>query len=103
MSVRTQLNRRTFVQCVGAGLTAAAAPLVLPSRVCTVNAQAPSNRFNIALIGCGGRGNDIVREAIGNGANVIALCDADAARIANTRKALAQKSPEVEQARGYED
>ncbi len=103
MSVRTQLNRRTFVQCVGAGMTAAAAPLVLPSRVCAAGAEAPSNRFNIALIGCGGRGNDIVREALGNGAHVIALCDADAARIVNTRKALAQKSPEVEQARGYED
>ena len=97
------MNRRTFVQCAGAGLAAAAAPLVLPSRVCASSPEAPSNRFNIALVGCGGRGNDIVREALGNGANVIALCDADAARIANTRKALAQKSPEVEQARGYED
>ena len=97
------INRRTFVQCAGAGLAAAAEPLVLPSRICAAHPQTPSNRFNIALIGCGGRGNDIVREAIGNGANVIALCDADAARIANTRKALTQKSPEVEQARGYED
>ena len=75
------MNRRTFVQCAGAGLAAAAAPLVLPSRVCASSPEAPSNRFNIALVGCGGRGNDIVREALGNGANVIALCDADAARI----------------------
>ena len=103
MTARKQMDRRTFIRCASAGLTAAAAPLVLPSRVCATDPQAPSNRFNIALIGCGGRGNDIVREAIGNGANVIALCDADSARITNTRKALAQKSPEVEQARGYED
>ena len=51
----------------------------------------------------GGRGNDIVREAIGNGASLLALCDADATRIANTRKALAQKWPEAEKAHGYED
>ena len=87
-------------------MTAAAAPLVLPSRVCAADPQAPSNRFNIALIGCGGRGNDILREAIGNGANVIALCDADAARIANTRKSpgRAEIRPEVRnRSRGYED
>jgi cell division GTPase FtsZ len=87
MSVRTQLTRRSFIQSPGAGLTAAAAPLLLPSRVCAAGPEAPSNRFNIGLIGCGGRGNDIVREALGNGANVIALCDADAARLAVSRSA----------------
>jgi hypothetical protein len=103
MNARNQLNRRGFIQCAGAGLTAAAAPLVLPSRLCAASPAAPSNRLNVALTGCGGRGNDIVREAIGNGANIIALCDPDASRIANTRKTLAEKTPGAEKARGYED
>ena len=107
MRARTPLTRRTFLQCAGAGLTAAGVPLVLPSPVCAAGPEAPSNRFNIALIGCGGRGSTILQEAVGLGANVIALCDADAARIANTRKMLAEKMPAgpaaAEKINGYED
>jgi len=105
MSARTRMNRRTFVQAAGLGL--AAGPLVLPSRLCAASPEAPSNTLNIALIGCGGRGNSILPEAVGLGANLIALCDADAKRIDNTRKALADKNPgareNVERATGHED
>ncbi|MCU0981073.1 MAG: Gfo/Idh/MocA family oxidoreductase, partial [Pirellulaceae bacterium] len=80
---------------------------MLPSPVCTAGPEAPSNRFNIALIGCGGRGTTILQEAVSLGANVIALCDADAARIANTRTMLAEKMPAgpaaAEKINGYED
>lgn len=103
MNHQGKMNRRKFVRGLGAGLAAAAAPLVLPSRVCLAGADSPGNQFNIAMIGCGGRGQDILREAIGNGANLIALCDADAARIDSMRKAMAEKSPAAANARGYED
>jgi predicted dehydrogenase len=100
MTSRRVVDRRTFVKSMGTGL---ALPAVLPSRLWAAGDHAPSNRFNIALIGCGGRGTADLQEAVGLGANLIALCDADAARIANTRKAVAEKAPDAEKARGYED
>jgi len=98
------IDRRSFLKRMGAGVAVAAAPLILPSRIW---AAAPSNKFNVALIGCGGRGSVIIREALGQGANVIALCDADARRIDNMRKALASGKPDgqpmMDKVTGYED
>ncbi|MCY2990188.1 MAG: Gfo/Idh/MocA family oxidoreductase [Planctomycetota bacterium] len=107
MTARTQMDRRTFISYASAGVATAVAPLVLPSRVCMAGPDAPSNKLNVSLIGCGGRGADILGEAIGLGVNVIALCDADVTRIANTRKLLIERRPEaraaLERATGYED
>lgn len=97
--MQKRMTRRTFVH--GTVLSAAAAPLVFPSRVCVAGPDSPSNRFNIALVGVGGRGCGIVQESIGQGANLIALCDADANRIANFQKTLAGKLSQ--QPAGYED
>ena len=101
------IDRRSFLKRMGAGGAGAAAPLILPSRIWAAGAAAPSNKFNVALIGCGGRGSVIIREALGQGANVIALCDADAKRSDNMRKTLAGGKPDAQQmmdkATGYED
>lgn len=107
MSTRTHVARRQFIQGLSAGLAALAAPLVLPSRLCTASSEAPSNRLNVALIGCGGRGTAILQEALGQGANLVALCDPDASRVASLRKSLAEKTPDARAAfdkvAGYED
>ncbi len=101
------LDRRWFLKRMGAGVAMAAAPLILPSRIWAAGQGAPSNKLNIAMIGCGGRGTAILEEATRLGVNVIALCDADAKRIGNIRKAIGDKIPDarpmMEKATSYED
>lgn len=101
------VDRRLFLKRMGAGVTGAAAPLILPSRIWAAGDEAPSKRLNIALVGCGGRGGLIIREALRSGANLVALCDVEAKRIDEVRKAIAKEIPEqqkaAEEARGYGD
>lgn len=72
---RTKITRRRFV-AAGAAL-AIAAPNVL-------GAQDATNRLNIAMIGCGGRGganlNGVASE------NIVALCDVNQAAVDNAAK-----------------
>lgn len=104
MTTTAVTSRRTFVKSLGWGVAAVAAPLILPARVW---AASPANKFNIALIGCGGRGHGILEEAMRLGVNVIALCDVEARRIKDVRKLMCDRLPEsramMEQARAYED
>jgi len=66
-----QLTRRDFVKSVGA---ACAAPAIVPSSV--FGANAPSNRINVAVIGCGNQSRadvpGMLRQA---DAQVVAVCD----------------------------
>lgn len=69
------MTRRGFLKtgAVGvAGLT------VLPSNVLgsAVGKKAPSDKVNVAGVGVGGRGSGVLRE-MGDGANMVALCDVD--------------------------
>lgn len=57
---------------------------------------APSERVNLAGIGCGGMGGGDIGQHAKNGANIIALCDVDEARAAGIFKAFPQ-------ARRYQD
>jgi predicted dehydrogenase len=57
------LTRRRFVQAAAA---LAAAPAV-------VSCRAPSEKLNVVVIGCGGRGAENLRQVLGE--NVVALCD----------------------------
>ena len=104
MHSKCTVDRRTLVKSLGIGL---ALPAILPSHLWAAGGQAPSNKLNIAMIGCGGRGNAILDEAVRLGVNVVALCDADAKRIVNIRKAIGDKVPDarpmMEKAAGYED
>lgn len=65
LSRRQFLKRAAFV----------AGPMILPSRV-LFGASTPSNRVNVALIGCGGRGLYETRCYLrSNAARVVAVCD----------------------------
>ncbi|MCX7008027.1 MAG: Gfo/Idh/MocA family oxidoreductase [Kiritimatiellaeota bacterium] len=63
MTTISAISRRAFLNGLGAGVAAVAAPLMLPSRVWAAGAVTPSNKLNIARVGCGGRGHGILEEA----------------------------------------
>jgi len=63
----TSITRRQFVQ--GTAL-ASAALLGAPA---VVSCRAPSEKLNVVIIGCGGRGGGNMREMLGE--NIVALCD----------------------------
>jgi predicted dehydrogenase len=97
-------SRRTFVQQTA--LTTAGL-MILPRHVIGRGYKAPSDKLNIAFVGCGGRGEDHIE--ILKGENVIAFCDVDEVRAANSfklmpnvprykdfRKMLDEKGKEIE-------
>ena len=63
-------TRRSFLKSG----TATAAGLITFG-VPAVNALGANDRLNIGLIGCGGRGRSLMREAVKQGQNIVALCD----------------------------
>jgi len=85
--VSSFLTRRRFLQRSAAGAALLAAPAVL-------SARAPSDKLNIVIIGCGGRGaanmNEMLKE------NIVALCDVDDRNLLRA----AEKAPH---ARKYHD
>jgi len=93
--IRT-LSRRTFIKD---SLLLASAPMV-----CTFplfGKEAPSNRLNLALIGCGWVGVDSdLKMALGCGANVVAVCDVDESL---ARKAIKTGGEPMAGAVAYED
>jgi predicted dehydrogenase len=58
-------------------------------------AAAPSERPGIALIGCGGRGTGVAREAAEHG-NMVAVCDVDESHVGQARQIWPK-------AQGYKD
>mgnify|MGYP002357550969 CR=1 FL=1 len=59
--------------------------MVLPARVLGRGGEKPpSEKLNIAVIGAGGRGADDIEEL--KSENIVALCDVDDQRAAETRK-----------------
>jgi predicted dehydrogenase len=95
----TALSRRSFL-AAGSALGAAAlgSPLVL--RGADPKSTAANNRLNLAVVGCGGQGRGDMRQLIGCGANVVALCDPDAAQINAARKAGGKAT---NKSKAYED
>ena len=61
---------------------------------------AANNRLNLAVVGCGGQGTGDMRGLIGCGVNVVALCDPDAAQMAQARRAGGKAT---KTAKAYED
>lgn len=75
------LSRRRFVGAAGVvGLGA----LVVPRHVLGRGFVAPSDKLNIAIVGCGGRGRDNRRGVVDE--NVVALCDVDTRQAAEARR-----------------
>ncbi len=75
------ITRRDFVRT--AAITAAVAPLIVPSRL--FGADAPSNRIRVGHIGCGriGQSHDMPGVAGSKLADVVAVCDLDSRRVAS--------------------
>ncbi len=71
----TKISRRNFLKAGAAGV---AGLTVLPSKVLgsVVGQTAPSDKVNVAGVGIGGRGSQVLRD-FGQGANIVALCDTD--------------------------
>ncbi|MCX6907847.1 MAG: Gfo/Idh/MocA family oxidoreductase, partial [Verrucomicrobia bacterium] len=89
MKRNTQISRRLFIKQLGA----ATAPLVLPSRMFA--AASPNAKLNIAVIGTGIRSLNLIEEALRQGGNIVALCDVDAAQIADTKTKISKKLPDI--------
>ena len=73
---RTELSRRRFV----GGLAAAGVFSIVPRHVLGKDQTPPSEKLNVACIGCGGMGDNDVRNM--ESQNIVALCDVDARRAA---------------------
>ena len=73
-----QTNRRSFIRSV---IAAAAAPAIVPSGVLGQNA--PSNRINVGMLGCGRHGINANTEPFlkMQDATIVAVCDVDQWRL----------------------
>ncbi len=87
-SLPGSFTRRDFVRT--AAVTAAVAPLIVPSRL--FGADAPSNRIRVAHIGCGriAQGHDMPGVAHSGLAEVVAVCDLDSRRAASGKQRIEQ-------------
>ncbi|MBA7560723.1 hypothetical protein ES708_02353 [subsurface metagenome] len=71
MKLKKHVNRRQFLKASAVGI---AAPYVVPASV--FGATAPSNRLNLGIIGCGGKGHSLTRRFCSNDdVQVVAVCD----------------------------
>ena len=78
--MRHPMDRRRFLRHAGtASLTTLGIPFFIPGRALGLNGStAPSNRTTLALIGCGGRANDIVKNFLNDPrVQVVAVCDVE--------------------------
>ncbi len=88
------ITRREFLKSAS---VASAATLAFPYVMRGQQARSPGDKLNIACVGVGGRGADAVKGL--SGENIVALCDVDDARAAETFKA----HPEVGSERRFRD
>jgi D-arabinose 1-dehydrogenase-like Zn-dependent alcohol dehydrogenase len=69
------IKRRDFIK---AGALAASSFMIVPRHVLGKGFVPPSDKLNIAAVGCGGKADTNIRMAYNNGAeNFVALCDVD--------------------------
>ncbi|MFM2267113.1 MAG: hypothetical protein RL757_554 [Bacteroidota bacterium] len=83
---QTATSRRDFLKKTGIGL---ASFMILPRHVLGGKGfVAPSDKLNVAAIGCGGKGASDIENTFKSGlVNMTALCDVDDRQAKNTRKA----------------
>jgi predicted dehydrogenase len=80
MNASVTTSRRRFLQkCTTAGAATLGFPTIIPSSALGKDgAVAPSNRTTLALIGCGGRGTDVVKNFLQDErVQVMAVCDVE--------------------------
>ena len=100
---RCDSSRRGFLKTSTLVLGAAAfgGPLVMRGRAAST---AANSKLNLAVVGCGGQGRGDMRGLLSNGANLVALCDPDAAQIEKARAEAAGPGGEAaKNAKAYED
>ena len=86
MTGKARITRRSLVAgAVGFG----AGVLIVPG--INARAYAANDRLNLALVGCGNRGGNLLDSFLRIGENVVALCDVNQQRAAKTF----QKAPDV--------
>jgi predicted dehydrogenase len=80
------MHRRSFLRTLGASVAAAAFPSIIPARALGQNGvPSAANRFTLGFIGTGSQGNFLLSNFLGEArAEVVALCDVDAERLART-------------------
>ena len=84
-------SRRSFLKNTGAAAAASSLPLWFIDECAAqrprrrAESLTPSEKINLALIGCGGQGTGDARNASKYG-NIVAVCDVDASHIARARK-----------------
>jgi len=78
-------SRRNFLKTTAAGAAGAfVVPVIVPSSV--FGANAPSNRINVGVIGCGRQGRGVMDGIMRNAdARIIAVCDLDSIRLTDAR------------------
>ncbi len=97
-------SRRSFLKTSAAavGAAALARPLILSGA--EPGSTAANSRLNLAVVGCGGQGRGDMRGLLAGGANLVALCDPDAAMIEKARAdALESGGEATKGAKAYED
>lgn len=90
MTRRTRLSRRTFLQTTAVAASTLGFPAIL-------RAKAPSERLNVAVIGCGGRGGHNFGELLKLNENVVALCDVNERNL----DTAAEKAPGAKKFRDF--
>ena len=71
----TNSSRRSFLRN---GALTAAAFYIVPRHVLGKGFTAPSDKLNIAAVGCGGKADYNIQQAFNGGTdNMVALCDVD--------------------------
>ncbi|MDR2146570.1 MAG: Gfo/Idh/MocA family oxidoreductase [Tannerella sp.] len=85
MENNNHFSRRSFLKTTAIGAAGAfVAPLIVPSSVFGVNA--PSNRINVGVIGCGRQGRGVMSGIMRNAdTRIIAVCDLDSIRLADAK------------------
>ncbi len=93
-AVSCRLSRRRFLQLSAAGIAALAAGPRLG------RAAIKGGKVRLALVGCGGQGTSDMKNMLGGGAQLVALCDVDEHQIGSARGAAKEAG---KGAKGYGD
>ena len=85
MKTYHDFSRRSFLKTTAAGVTGAfIVPTIVPSSV--FGANAPSNRINVGVIGCGRQGRGVMSSIMRNAdTRITAVCDLDTIRLADAK------------------
>lgn len=85
--MQLRLQRRSFVKSAAAAAAATTLPSWFVDQISRAQATtlAANDKLSIALIGCGGRGKAVMREAALHG-DVVAYCDVDDTRLAQAKE-----------------